>query len=89
MYNLYLTDTAAILNSVRFEEYYGMSKGHEPYPKYSHQYLRALFGPIFLSVFVDKDCNRKEIVLPCLDVIAIALCRGINIEVLFLLEKRA
>ena len=81
---------AAILNSVGFEEYYGMSKGHEPDPKYSHQYLRVLFGSIFLSVFVDNDCNRKKkIVLPCLDVIVIALCRGTCIEVLFLLEKRA
>ena len=82
MYNLYITDTAAILNSVRFEEYYGMPKGHESGPKYSHQYLRELFEPIFLSVFVDKDCNRKERSF-C------RVCRGIYIEVLFLLEKRA
>ena len=67
-----------------------MPKGHEPDPKYSHQYLCALFRPIFLSVFVDNDCNRKKrIVLPCLDVIMIALCRGTCIEVLVLLEKRA
>ena len=81
---------AVILNSVGFEEYYGMSKGHEPDSEYSHQYLRTLFGSIFLSVFVDNVCNRKiKIVLPCLDVIVIALCRGTCIEVLFLLEKRA
>ena len=38
---------------IGFEESYGMPRGHEHDPKYSHQYLRALFGPIFLSVFVD------------------------------------
>ena len=37
-----------------FKEYYGMPGGaegwggHEHDPMYSHQYLRALFGPIFL-----------------------------------------
>ena len=24
------------------------------------QYLRALFGPIFLYVFLEKDCNGKK-----------------------------
>ena len=47
-----------------------MPRGHEHDPIYSHQYLRALFGPIFLYVFVEKDCdgNKKDRV-PCLDVI--------------------
>ena len=29
-------------------EYNGMPKGHEHDLTYSHQYLRVLFGPIFL-----------------------------------------
>ena len=33
---------------IGFNEYYGMSRGHEHDLIYSHQYLRALFGPIFL-----------------------------------------
>ena len=33
---------------IGFKEYYGMPRGHEHDPIYSHQYLRALFGPIFL-----------------------------------------
>ena len=50
-----------------------MSRGHEHDSMYSHQYLRALFGPIFLQVFLEKDCNgKKNIVVPCLDVIMTA-----------------
>ena len=32
----------------RFREYYGMPRGYEHDPVYLHQYLRALFGSIFL-----------------------------------------
>ena len=50
-----------------------MPMGHEHDLVYSHQYLRALFGPIFIKVFLEKDCNEeKKIVVPCLDVITIA-----------------
>ena len=41
-------------------EYYGMSRGHEHDLIYSHQYLRALFGPIFRYVFLEKDFNEKK-----------------------------
>ena len=34
-----------------------MPRGHEHVLIYSHQYLRALFGPIFRQVFLEKDCN--------------------------------
>ena len=37
-----------------------MPRGHEHDPIYSQQYLRALFGPIFLYVFLEKDCNGKN-----------------------------
>ena len=33
---------------IGFKEYYGMPRGHEDDPVYLNQYLRALFGPIFL-----------------------------------------
>ena len=58
---------------IRFKEYYGMPRGHEHDPIYSHQYLRALFGSIFLYVFLEKDYNgKKKIVVPGLGVIMIA-----------------
>ena len=51
-----------------------MPRGHEHDPIYSHQYLRALFRPIFLYVFQEKDYNgKKKIVVPCLGVITIAI----------------
>ena len=34
---------------IGFNDYYGMIRGHEHDLIYSHQYLRALFGQIFLS----------------------------------------
>ena len=34
-----------------------MPRGHEHDLIYSHQHLRALFGPIFPQVFLEKDCN--------------------------------
>ena len=50
-----------------------MPWGHDPDPIYSDQYLWALFGPIFLYVFLEKDCSgKKKIVVPCLDLIMIA-----------------
>ena len=49
-----------------------MPEGHEQDPMYSHQYLRARFGPIFLQVFLEKDCNRKKDRCAVLDVIMIA-----------------
>ena len=33
---------------IELKEYYGMPRGHEHDLIYSHQYLRALFGSIFL-----------------------------------------
>ena len=33
---------------------------HDPDPIYSDQYLWALFGPIFLYVFLEKDCSGKK-----------------------------
>ena len=45
---------------IGFKEYYGMRRGYEHDLKYSHQYLRALFGQIFLKVFLEKDCNEKK-----------------------------
>ena len=40
----------------------------------SQQYLHALFGPIFLYVFLEKDFDGKKdrCVVSCLDVIMIA-----------------
>ena len=37
-----------------------MPRGHEQDLMYLHQYLRALFGTIFLYVFLEKDCNEKK-----------------------------
>ena len=37
-----------------------MPRGHEHDLMYLHQYLRALFGTIFLYVFLEKDCNEKK-----------------------------
>ena len=34
-----------------------MPRGHKHDLIYSHRYLRALFGPIFPQVFLEKDCN--------------------------------
>ena len=49
-----------------FKKYYGMPSGHENDPIYSHQYVRGLFGPIFLfkkdrcAVF---GCNNDILVI--------------------------
>ena len=58
---------------IRFNEYYGMPRGYRHDQIYSHQYLRALFGPVFLYFFLEKDYNgKKKIVVLCLGVIMIA-----------------
>ena len=47
-----------------FKEYNAMPRGgggggdHEP--MYTQQYLRPLLGPIFLYVFLEKDCNGRS-----------------------------
>ena len=53
--NGHFNDTAAIVELIRFK---GMPRGLEHDPIYSH--VRALFGPIFLKVFLEKDCNGKD-----------------------------
>ena len=45
---------------IGFKEYYGMPRGHEHDLIYLHQYLCALFGPIFLQVFLEKIVMRKK-----------------------------
>ena len=45
---------------IGFKQYYRMPRGHEHDPIYWHQYLRALYRPIFLQVFLEKDCNGKN-----------------------------
>ena len=50
-----------------------MPRGHEHDPIYSHHYLRALFEPIFLLVFLENAGNGKKYnVVPFLDVMMIA-----------------
>ena len=44
---------------LRFKEYYGMPRGMRTVQSIA-QYLRALFGPIFLYVFLEKDCCGKK-----------------------------
>ena len=53
------TDTAAMLNQVDLRSIIGCP-GCMSTIRYTPQYLRPLFGPIFLSVFLEKDCNGKE-----------------------------
>ena len=45
---------------IRFKEYYGMPMGEWARSDILAQYLRALFGPIFFSVFLVKDCMGKK-----------------------------
>ena len=57
---------------MRFKEYYGMPRGAwAGYDILAH-YLRALFGPLFLYVFLIVTGKKKKIVVPCLAVIIIA-----------------
>ena len=44
------------IESVRFKEYQGAWARLDILT----QYLRALFGPIFLKVFLEKSCNRQK-----------------------------
>ena len=49
-----------------------MPRGHEQDPIYSLT-IYVLFGPIFLYVFLETDCNgKKKIIVPRLAVIIIA-----------------
>ena len=41
-----------------------MPRGHEQDPIYSLT-IYALLGPIFLYVFLEKDCNGKKRLLCC------------------------
>ena len=36
---------------IGFKKYYGIPRGHQNDPIYSHQYVRGLFGPMFLFKF--------------------------------------
>ena len=59
----HFTNTAAVLNSLDLRSIMGCPWGHEDDPVYLHQYLRVLFGPIFLKfswkkiVIGTKDCR--------------------------------
>ena len=66
------TDTAAILNVFDLGSVMGCPEGMGTIRYARSVYIRALFGLIFLNVFLEKDCNEKKIVVPCLDVIMIA-----------------
>ena len=45
---------------IRFKEYYGMPRGTWAGSDILAHYLRALFGPLFLCVFLEKDCKREK-----------------------------
>ena len=50
----------------------GCPGGHEHDP-INAEHFCALFGPIFLYIFLVNDCNgKKKVVVSCLDVIVIA-----------------
>ena len=67
------TDTAAILNVFDLGITMGCPGAMGTIRYTRSVYIRALFGPIFLNVFLERDCNgKKKIVVPCLDVIMIA-----------------
>ena len=81
------TDTAAILNVFDLGSIMGCPEGMGTIRYTRSVYIRALFGLIFLNVFLEKDCNGKK------DRCTVFECnndrREIYIEVLFLPEKRA
>ena len=81
------TDTAAILNVFDLGSIMGCPEGMGTIRYARSVYIRALFGLIFLNVFLEKDCNGKK------DRCTVLECnndrREIYIEVLFLPEKRA
>ena len=68
---------------IGFKEDNGMPKGHEHDPIYPQQYLRALFGPIFLYVFLARNID-----VLCLDVKMIAFFPR-NIHWSSLLDRKA
>ena len=72
---------------IGFKTYYGMPRGHEHDPIYSHQYVRLLSN--FSLSFPRKRLllKKKKIVEPSLDVIMIAFFPRIYIEVLFFARK--
>ena len=56
------TDTAAILNLLYLSSIMGCPGGISSKIRYTHSvYVRALFGPVFLQVFLEKDCNGKKL----------------------------
>ena len=54
------TDTAAILDQLDLRSIMGCLGGHLARSVILTQYLGALFGSIFLKVFLEKDCNWKK-----------------------------
>ena len=59
---------------IRFKEYYGMPRGHEHDPIYSLSiYARAFRANFSLSFPRKRLLWEKKIVVPCLDVIMVAL----------------
>ena len=54
------TDTAAILDQLDLRSIMGCPGGHLARSVILTQYLGALFGSIFLKVFLEKDCNWKK-----------------------------
>ena len=81
------TDTAAILNVFDLGSIMGCPEGMGTIRYARSVYIRALFGLIFLNVFLEKECNGKK------DRCTVFGCnndrREVYIEVLFLPEKRA
>ena len=54
------TDTAAILDQLDLRSIMGCPGGHLARSDILTQYLGALFGSIFLKVFLEKNCNWKK-----------------------------
>ena len=54
------TDTATILNVFDLGSTMGYQGGMGTIRYTRSVYIRALFGPIFLNVFLEKDCNGKK-----------------------------
>ena len=54
-YILFLTEEVPFYGGhnelIGFKKYYGIPRGHQNDLIYSHQYVRGLFGPIFLFKF--------------------------------------
>ena len=54
------TDTAATLNLLDLKSIMGCPGGMSTFRNTRSVYVRALFEPIFLEVFLKKDCNGKK-----------------------------